>query len=612
MLFRVIGVMTESVPALVSFQAGEGPSATALWTPIERAMSVLMGVQEGLPSVSGTTFVRLRSGVSTTALESEVRRTYENQLDLQLGTRLDAIEGVVRNFGVQRAVNRQLELFLVGSVLLALVAAANASLLLLARGPGRRRELAIRLTVGAPIWRLARQLATEAALLVGVAAMFGLVLSVWLRGFASGLDFLREAEFRDVTLLDWRVLSLTGSFMVVLSLVVSLAPILEIRRIGIASSTRQVMASASPAQRLAITVQIALAGTLAGAGIAIAWHVGMLAFGDPGYETANRFVIEGIRPVTYVEAVRQREAIEAIPGVIAVGYGRPIPGDRVSSPIPIEDPRNSSNELTAYRAVLDREFIEVLGLELLHGRTPEGNEGDMVLVNQTLARMLWGRDDVVGERLHLPGEAKEVIGVLRDLSFEPPSVPMPYVFLSLGNPPGPSTVIHAELSAAELREALEGLAVAGNLDIQRMEVRPLRILYNDLIAADWARGLLTISAAMLVVLLAAFGCYGTQRHLVAEGRLEYAIRTSLGAGPKAVGRLVMWRSILLASPGLVIGGLLAFSVVAWLRGDFLGRGVSPALVTICVVAGLALLMLAASLGPARDARRIAMSRWSLP
>jgi lipoprotein-releasing system permease protein len=126
---------------------------------------------------------------------------------------------------------------------------------------------------------------------------------------------------------------------------------------------------------------------------------------------------------------------------------------------------------------------------------------------------------------------------------------------------------------------------------------------SDLLAPDRARGFLTIATAVLVVLLAAFGFYGTQRYLVTAGRREYAIRASLGAGPRALGRLVMKRGLMLGLPGLVLGVPLAFILVAWLRDDYISRSVSPLAVSVAIALGLVALLLVASLGPARLARR---------
>jgi ABC-type antimicrobial peptide transport system permease subunit len=164
-------------------------------------------------------------------------------------------------------------------------------------------------------------------------------------------------------------------------------------------------------------------------------------------------------------------------------------------------------------------------------------------------------------------------------------------------------LIESAISPAELRTQLQSLIDAGELEISLQNVERLGDRVSVLLAADRARSLLTIGSAALVLVLAGFGFYGTQRYLVSAGRREYAIRASIGAGPRALGRLVMSRSLGLSLPGVVVGGLLAFIVSAWLRDDFVSRDISAGVVTVAVVSGLAILLLVASLGPARQARR---------
>jgi putative ABC transport system permease protein len=491
---------------------------------------------------------------------------------------------------------------------------------LLARAPGRRRELGIRMAVGAPMRRLARQLATEAVSFVIVSALLGLISSISLSLYLRGLSLFQDAEWRDVTMLDWRVLGLAAGFLLVLTLVVSLAPMLGLKRLGIAASSHETTSRASLAQRLAGTVQIAVAGTLGGAAVAFAWYFGALLYGDSGYETGNLFLVDGAADIVglnrdeiFIEFTRRREVIEAMPEVTAVAYGSPVPGgestDLIPFPVRIQDPDDAATFIEAYTGSLDDRFIELLGFRLVHGRAPDGSETDGVLVNQTLAQALWGREDVVGERL--PGDVRwnsegaDVLGVLEDISFNHPSAPaLPYVFTVLTSPVVRKlTVIEADLTAAELQEALNRLTTAGTLAVEISNVRPLSRLRSELIGPDRARGLLTIASACLVILLAAFGFYGTQRYLVTAGRREYAIRASIGAGPKALGRLVIRRGLTLGLPGLVAGTLLAFIAVAWLRDDFVSRDVSAYAVTAVVAAGLVLLLAVASFGPARQAMR---------
>ena len=603
--FRVIGVMSRALPGLAI-------PDTALWFPLESAYPLIVRERDRLPGVVGPTYVLRRAGTSTASVLSEIGERFfgpDSTLDLRPGLRLDAIDGIARNIDVQRAAKRQLEMFLGGSVLLALVAAANVSLFLIARAPGRRREIGIRLAIGAPIRRIARQLATEAGLLIAASAALGLLFSVWLSQHLRGLAFLRNAEWRSVALLDWRVLGLAAAFLLMLTLLVSLAPILGIGRLGIAGSSRQVTARASPVQRLAGTLQVVVACTFGGAAIASAWYLGALTFGDPGYETANRHVVEFVRDSIssndLVEIVRRRDAIESIPGVTAVAFGFPVPGEQGATLLAmrVSDPNAPGNEIDAYFGYLEPRLIDMLGLDLAQGRAPEVDEAGVALVNQSLARMVWGREDVVGARLALSaGRDLEVIGVIEDVSFEHPSAAArPYLFGRTAVQP--FTVVQAELTAADLRQAIDRIAAAGALDGEVRDVRPLRMMYKTMIAPDIARGLLTMTAAVLVVGLAAFGFYGTQRYLVAAGKREYAIRASLGAGPRAIGRLVIGRSLLLGVPGLAAGGFLVFMVVSWMRDDYLGGKVSTAVVTAVTVAGLALVLLAASLGPAWEARK---------
>jgi ABC-type antimicrobial peptide transport system permease subunit len=617
--FRIVGIMAPEMTGTIS-------SGTAIWLPLERVLPFLVygeNASQVLSGFSAPTIGRKSAGASTASVAREIQSRYaegSEDFNLSPGYRLDAVDGLVRDLNVQRDSKRQLQLFLAASVLLALVAAANVSLFLLARAPGRRRELGIRMAVGAPLKRLARQLASEAVLLVAVSAVIGLLMSVWLNNFLRGLAFLRRAEWRDVSLFDWRVLSLVGLFLLLLTILVSLAPVLGLKRLGIAASSRQIAARASFAQRVAGTAQIAIAGTLGGAAIAFGLYLASMTFGYPGYEIADRYNVRfnflfnrssGANPfqTIAVDAARNREIIEAIPGVRGVTLTSLVPAwQSVIGTRTTPDPEDPTREISIANGNIDDAFADVLGLRMLYGRSPDAGEDGVALVNQSLAQRLFGRENVVGENLDFTnsfGQRAEIVGVLEDLSFVHPAADVePMLFMKL--PPSPfgmGGIVESSLTATELQQRLQELIDSGELELGQPSVGPLSDLRDNLVAPDKARSLLTIGTATLVVLLAAFGFYGTQRYLVTAGRREYAIRASLGAGPKALGRLVFLRGLWLSLPGLVVGALLAFIVVAWLRDDFLSREISPGLVTVAVVVGLALLLLAASYGPARQAKR---------
>jgi predicted permease len=618
--FRIIGVMAPEM-------GGMNSDTIEFWAPFEQTASLVFGGSvQILRSFTLLTYGRLSPGASSASVARELEARFPvgtEEFPRLPGYRFDAIDGIVRDINVHRETARQLKLFLTGSILLALVAAANVSLFLLARAPGRRRELAIRMSVGAPVRRLARQLATEAGLLVVVSAALGLPVSTWLVNFLRGLAFLRQAQWSSVTLLDWRVLSLVGLFLLFLTLLTSLAPILGLKKLGIASSSRLVAARASLSQLIAGTAQIAIAGALGGAAIAFGWYLGSMTLGYPGYETEDRYMVQfsffssqsastaagGIIRPAPVDAVRNRETIEAIPGVRALSWTSLIPAAQpIINTRTMPDPNDPARQINIGYGNVDAAFTDLLGLKLLHGRALVKNETGVALVNQSLARRFFGRDNVVGESLEIPGAGSPrtgIVGVLEDLSFTHPAAAVgPMVFVQWPPSPfGPSAIVDSSLPAAELQQRLRDLIESGELELGQPSVRPLTDIRDNSIAPDKARSLLTIGTSSLVVLLAAFGFYGTQRFLVTAGRREYAIRASLGAGPISLGRLVLLRGLILSLPGLVTGALLAFIVVAWLRDGFVSTDVSPGIVTILVTGGLTLLLLAASLGPASRARR---------
>src|SRR5690606_16692788 len=143
------------------------------------------------------------------------------------------------------------------------------------------------------------------------------------------------------------------------------------------------------------------------------------------------------------------------------------------------------------------------------------------------------------------GQVMQIVGVLADLSYEHPLAenvtgiaPTAFAASNSGIFSNVIALIETELGPAALRQALQGLVDSGAIERTIGEVTTLAARRNDFLAADRARSFVTIGTAALVVLLAAFGFYGTQRYLVAAGRREYAIRASLGAGPRALGRLV--------------------------------------------------------------------------
>jgi putative ABC transport system permease protein len=615
--YRIVGVMAESYESTFG---GE----TSIWLPFEQAAPIFLGDSATVAEVTLLyAFVRLDEARRTGPIVTELNDRYGGlveEFNLPPGTRLDAMPGIVRSVIVQRDAERQVRMLLVGGILLALAAAANVSLFLLSRAPGRRRELGIRMSVGAPLKRLARQLATEAGLLVLVAALLGLLIGVWLNVLLQDLSFLRDAQWRDVSI-DWRVLLMVFALTLVLTALVSLGPVLGLRRLSLAASSRSVGARPGLTQHLAGNLQIAAACILAAVAGAFGWYLGVLMFGDNGFETEDLHVVtldrEPFRFINFdeidydallAERDRKRQAVLALPGIEAVAFGTSVPG-RVGFVLNARfEKEDGSNEFISFRLVsADPAYTELLGMRLVDGRRLTDADRTGMLVNEAFALDMWGRTDVAGEVF--PGgftdsEQTEIVGVLEDVSFDHPSDevgPLAFVYMTpFSNQE--ALLIRSPLSPGELRTVLQGAIDEGALELALADVERLSDIAFELIAADRARSLIAVATALLVVVLAAFGFYGTQRFLVAAGRREFAIRAALGAGPRAIGRLVLARALLLGAPGLAFGSVLAFIAVTWMREDFVPESVSPIAVTLAVLVTVAALLLASTLAPARSAR----------
>lgn len=612
--YRIVGVLAAELPATFG-------GSTDVWLPYEQFASFVGPNRTSL----FRTVARLAPGVSVERARNELEGRFgDAALDsLSFPGRIDAIAGVVGDANRQRETLRQVRLFLAGGVLLALVAAANVSLFLLSRAPGRRRELAIRMAVGAPVRRLARQLVTESSVLVLGGALLGLLASLWLSVVVRELPFLRGRQWGGFSAFDWRVLTIVGAFTLLLAMLVALAPVAGLRRIGIAAESRTVTARPGFGQRLAGAVQLVVAAVTGAAALAFAWHLNAMTTADRGFSAPNVYVLSpepperprGFRPVDeagLAERERRRQAILSLPGVTSVSFATGVPGTAALTFLLRASSADDPTDIFGFDQFnVGIGYFDMLGIRLVSGRTFAENDRDGMIINETLARRIWGRTDVAGEvvPLSLPSQASperhEVIGVIGDVMFGHPSEEVPPLAFRLLAGGAPFELILAEstLASAELKRLIDQETETGELDLSIRNVEHVEDAWLRRLAPDRARMAVAAATALFVVVLAAFGYYGTQRFLVGAGRREYAILGALGAGPRALGRLALRRGVVQGLPGLVVGAVLGFIVVAWLREDFVSRESSPSAIALIVTAGVAALLLAATWGPARQASR---------
>ncbi len=331
-----------------------------------------------------------------------------------------------------------LKLLMAVVALVLLIACANIAGLLLARGVTRRKEMAIRLAVGANSWRVARQLLTESLLLAVTGGLAGLLIAPWLISLLiktqSRLDLARTVLAQGI---DRRVLAFTALTTLVAGIFFGIFPALQSSRADLVPVLKEEGGISSLRERrftfrsLLVVSQLALAiVVLIGAGLCIKSLRNLLAI-DPGYNAETLLTVPlELDEKKYDEAsgrVFQHHLyarLETLPGVEAVSYGlvMPFSGSRYVSSIFVQGRQPLPNEQMAFDAnVVGPNYHETMGIEMAQGRgfTDQDREGApaVVIINEALAQRLFPGESALGKRLTLKtdGPPLEIVGITRDV-----------------------------------------------------------------------------------------------------------------------------------------------------------------------------------------------------
>ncbi|WP_406672608.1 ABC transporter permease [Natronospira sp.] len=615
--FRVVGVTA------AGFRGVHRDAPTDIWVPHQTWQNVVAAVPapliERLPLIL---FGRIAKGTSLGALRENLSSLQERlpaaaKEDLG-GMRLAVSSTLSRDPAHQQMAERQLELFALSAVLLAVIAAANLSLFFLARAPKRQREMAIRMALGATHCRLLGQMFVEASLLVVAGGLLGLLLSLWL---VTGLKTIPtiDVDHWDGALIDTRTLLFAMGLIALLAAVVALAPVMDLRRRTILERSRPCVTRIRVGQRLLAVVQVGVAGLVIAVAAFLAMALAQLLVQGPGYkpEGVQVFVLQPdvdgpFRP-DFREAPnlhRQiRERLLALEGVDAVGFQNAVPTRAHPEQQPFR-PENGQKETVQAAALVGRaDWLRVLDVRVLRGSLPESDDELAVVVNRQFALQAWGDIDVVGKWLQPPrhlrgGDPSRVAAVIDDLSFGHPAEPERAVVMlnTLGVMDFAADVlVRGELSQDSLAEAIGTVLADFTPPLHVTERYALQGEYDALLAPDRARVVVSTAAASVVGAIALLGFFGILRYMVENGRFEFALRAALGAGPRQLRRQVMWRGLVLGFPGLVFAFLLAAIGLSLVGGrlDIAGLSQWPAI--LVAITGLALALWLASRGPARQA-----------
>ena len=525
-----------------------------------------------------------------------------------------------------------LKLLMIVVCLVLLIACANVAGLLLARGLARRKEVAIRLSLGANSWRLTRQLMTESLLLAVIGGSVGLLLAPWLVTLIvksqSRLDIARTLLGQGV---DRRVLAFTALTTVVAGLVFGIVPAWQSSRAQLVPVLKEQGGVSNQRERrfnfrsLLVVGQLAISiVVLIAAGLSIRSLRNLLAI-DPGFKADNLLVVPfELDDKKYDEArgeVFQKQVFERLaklPGVEASSYGlvMPFSGSKFMGSLFVEGRPPEQNQQSAFDgSEVGPRYHETMGIKITAGRgfteQDTANSPKVVVINEALAHRLFQGENALGRKLmrNTKGPALEIIGITansryHDLTEEPvPHFDLPA--LQKGYDSYTNIVLRTKNDPADLVAAVraELLSLDPSLDVS--DTSPMSIQISNALAAVTLASTLVGVFGLLGLLLASVGLYGVMTWIVSRRTHEVGIRMALGAGRGDVLRLVLRQGLILTVGGLLIGLAVAFVATRLLDTQQL-YGVRPT--DAFTFAGAALVLTAVSLLacyiPARRATKV--------
>jgi predicted permease len=511
--------------------------------------------------------------------------------------------------------------------LVLLVASANVAGLLLARGLRRRKEIAIRLAIGASRGRLIRLLLVESVLLAAAGSLAGVVIAVWATEMLRAYFGVGAAGSLSLDLsLDPRIALIGLGIALVTGVVTGIAPALQSTRPDMALAMKAGPSGGGRPRAIVreglIVVQVALSVLLLGAGGLLVRSFFMLHRG-PGFDP-DRVATVRLRPslVGYTNDrawAYQRDVIarlEALPGVVAASPAAvpPLPG--WSRPVtPVRLPEQSSDPSQAYNVgttLVGPRYFKTLGVGVVEGREFDDRDtrsGPRVaLVNETFARHVWPKGGAIGRVIIVGPDRVEVVGVVKDLQWiNALEQPDPIVYLNYwqqdrSNPWSQDSRTHIGIAgdADAMLSEIQRTIAAVDPDVPISDARSLGVSLDAQFAAVRAARTMLMTFGALALVLSMIGLYAALAFAVGERTREIAVRLALGASRAGVGGLIFRRGMAIVLLGIAAG--VAACVIA---GPFLAHllyGVSPR-DPLAIAAGPAVLIVVAALAIALPARR---------
>ncbi|MGH9735636.1 MAG: ADOP family duplicated permease [Candidatus Acidiferrales bacterium] len=526
-------------------------------------------------------------------------------------------------------VQPSLVMLTVAAAFVLLLACVNVAGLLFARSATREREIAVRAALGAGRARLFRQLLTESAVLSLLGAGAGLALAHWTMRPLLHLAPASVPNLAGVHL-NSAVLAFTLAVALLTAVLSGLAPGVSATRIDLDEALKSdVRAAGSPAgsrfRSTLLVVEIAAAVVIViGAGLivrslsaAVATYPGF----DPEHVLALDVILSGPNSdaqhtLNFFDEVLQR--IRHLPGVLSAGAAMqpPVAGLHWTSPyVPAGQvaPPVNQQPWTALNMVTPG-YFETMRTPVLQGRIFTDSDNDssrpVAVVNETMARKLDSQLPVIGKLIHVQYAAHpllEIVGVVHDMKqfgLEQPDMPEVYVPAAQMAVNFMTIVVRGSGDPSALAHPVAGVIQNVDKGLPLSHVVPMTQYIETAVSSRRFAASLSGAFAVLALILAAIGIYGTISYSVARRMHEFGIRMALGASRSAVLTLVLGRGLVLVAFGLAIGIAGAIGLTRDIASELYGVTPTDPATFVAVALLLALVALLACYIPARRATRV--------
>ena len=536
----------------------------------------------------------------------------------------------------------QMQILMSVTASLLLIACANLAGLLLARGVARRREIAIRLSIGARRSRVMRQLLTESLLLASLGGAFGLVFSFAAKQLLSNFYATDSEGFHhlyDLTF-DWRVLVYSVALALITGVLFGLLPAIRASRRDLVTELKDGGSASQHARgflRHGLVIgQLALSMLLVISSGLLIRSAAKLQRGT-NFDPQNTIVVrlrpeltKYTQPQTEFLVRRVDQLLAATPAVESVAFmqgGEGLVWDwqsgrnvRVSLSAQTQNQNrqtqsaDQSSILAVRKQDISENFFRTLRIPLLEGR--EFHEQDrpgsppVAVVNQTLAERLWPQTSAVGQTFFINAQPYQVIGVAADLQPRNAAfAPEPHLYLSYwqSNATREGDIrfaIRAAEDPASVLRAVRGVVQSVDPNVPIGEDMPLREqLRLEYMPVRLAQNVMSFCGA-LALCLSAMGLYSVLAFAVRVRIREFGIRMALGARRNDVLRLVLGQGTKVALIGVAAGAVAALLATRMLASLLFGVKATDPLTYLCVTLLLLLVALAACYLPARKATRV--------